>query len=367
MTLSLYVTRRFIRSLIIVGAVIAGLGGLLLSVENIRVVAANDGTLGQAGLLTLFQLPEVLSETFPLILMLGALATFLGLSRTSEMVVIRASGVSALRVLVFPIVLAAILGAMATTLFNPIVAATTQRAGEYRAEVTDDAQSVLSVTETTLWLRQGLDSGQTVIQADRASAEGTVLYGVRLHGFDTNNQLVQRVEADTAVLTGNAWILRGDVRRWKLDPTGVEPLGLPDRVVELRLATNLTREQILDSFSQPEMIAIWALPRFIRQLERAGFSATRHRVFLQSETARPALFVAMVLIGAGFSLRHVRFGQTGIMIIFAIFAGFSLYFFKDIAETLGANGDIPVALAAWSPPFAAICLALGLLLHLEDG
>ena len=39
----------------------------------------------------------------------------------------------------------------------------------------------------------------------------------------------------------------------------------------------------------------------------------------------------------------------------------------DIAETLGGNGDIPVPLAAWSAPTIAILLALGLLLHLEDG
>ena len=75
----------------------------------------------------------------------------------------------------------------------------------------------------------------------------------------------------------------------------------------------------------------------------------------------------MVLIGAGFSLRHARFGQTGVMILLSIFAGFLLYFFKDLSESLGNSGDIPVLLAAWAPPIAAILLALGLLLHLEDG
>jgi lipopolysaccharide export system permease protein len=40
---------------------------------------------------------------------------------------------------------------------------------------------------------------------------------------------------------------------------------------------------------------------------------------------------------------------------------------KDFAETLGARGQIPLVIAAWTPPLAAILLALGLLLHLEDG
>lgn len=367
MTLATYVTRRFLKNIAIVALVIAVIGSLLSLVENMRYVAGKDGATSDAVALTLFQMPEILGQTFPLVLMLGSLITFLNLSRTSEMVVIRASGVSALKILTLPVVAAAVLGGVATTFYNPIVAASMARESSLRAELSGTSVNALSVDEGSLWLRQGLSSGQTVIQAQHVSEEGSVLYDVRLHQFDTDDRLVARIEADSASLGREAWELR-NVRRWSLAGADQgEPIGAPEELPQLNLPTNLTREQILDSFAQPESIAFWQLPGFIRQLEQAGFSATRHRVFLQSELARPALFIAMVLIGAGFSLRHVRFGQIGVMILFAVFAGFALYFFKDISETLGANGEIPVVLAAWSPPAAAILLALGLLLHLEDG
>lgn len=366
MTLAVYITGRFLRMVVVVGVIITLISGLLISVEAIRIASSFDAGLDTAARLTLFQLPEVMSETFPLVLMLAAIAAFVGLSRTSEMVIVRASGVSALKMLLLPVIAAGALGVIATTLFNPITAAATLRSEEVRADITGRDISVVSLESGSVWLRQGLETGQTVIQAARASQEGTVLYGARLHLFDPDNQLTARIEADIAVLAGDAWILRG-VRRWPLDLPADQPLGNPETLPELRLPTNLTREQIQDSFAQPESVEIWALPAFIRQLEQAGFSATRHRVFFHSELARPALFIAMVLIGAGFSLRHVRFGQVGVMVLLAIFAGFALYFFKDIAETLGGNGDIPILLAAWSPPGAAIMLALALLLHLEDG
>ncbi len=366
MTLARYITGRFLRMVVVVGLIFTLISGLLISVEAMRIASTHDARLDDAARMTVFQLPEVMSEAFPLVLMLGAIAAFVGLSRTSEMVIVRASGVSALKMLLMPVIAAAALGVIATTLFNPITAAASLKAEQVRADITGRDISVMSLESGNVWLRQGLETGQTVIQAARASQEGTVLYGVRLHLFDPDNQLTARIEADTAVLAGDAWVLRG-VRRWPLDLPSDQPLGNPEFLSELRLPTNLTREQIQDSFAQPENIEIWALPGFIRQLEQAGFSATRHRVFLHSELARPALFVAMVLIGAGFSLRHVRFGQVGVMILMAIFAGFALYFFKDIAATLGGNGEIPVLLAAWSPPGAAIMLALALLLHLEDG
>ena len=92
-------------------------------------------------------------------------------------------------------------------------------------------------------------------------------------------------------------------------------------------------------------------------MEESGFSGQRHRLFLQSELAKPALYAAMVLIGAAFALRPTRFGQTGVMILLAVLAGFALYFLKDFAESLGGSGNIPLLVAAWTPPVAAILLA----------
>ena len=366
MTLARYIAGRFLRMILLVFAGIALLTALVTLAENIRIAAKNNAGVAEALTLTILQSPNILAQAFPLILMLGSLATFLALSRSSEMVIVRASGRSALRMLLGPVMIAVLMGGVAVALLNPIVAYTTVWASEYKADLTQRGINVLSFGEGSLWLRQGLEDGQTVIQARSATDEGLRLLGVRLHQFDTDDQLVTRIEAASAALSGETWILT-DVRRWPLDLAAGAPLPAPEFLTQLNVPTNLTQEQILESFAQPETIPIWSLPGFIDQMERAGFSATHHRVYLQSELARPALFAAMVLIGAGFSLRHVRFGQTGVMILLAVGAGFGPFFFKDVSETLGGNGDLPVLLAAWSTPAAAILMALGLLLHLEDG
>ena len=77
--------------------------------------------------------------------------------------------------------------------------------------------------------------------------------------------------------------------------------------------------------------------------------------------------MAMVLVGAGFTMRHTRFGKTGLAVLAAIMMGFGLYYVRNFAQILGENGQIPVLLAAWAPPIASVMLALGLLLHMEDG
>ena len=55
------------------------------------------------------------------------------------------------------------------------------------------------------------------------------------------------------------------------------------------------------------------------------------------------------------------------MVLLALLAGFGAFFLRNFTQVLGENGQIPVLLAAWTPPVVAALLALGLLLHLEEG
>jgi lipopolysaccharide export system permease protein len=133
------------------------------------------------------------------------------------------------------------------------------------------------------------------------------------------------------------------------------------------LPSNLTREGIRDSFGEPSAVPFWQLPAYIAGLEKAGFSARAHQVWYQMELAQPLLLVAMVLIAAGFTMRHARAGKGGVLVLLAILGGFFIFFLRNFAQVLGENGQIPIVLAAWAAPAAATLMALGLLLHLEDG
>jgi lipopolysaccharide export system permease protein len=246
-----------------------------------------------------------------------------------------------------------------------LVAATSKAYDAQRAGLSQGGGSVLSVADTGLWLRQGSEDGQTVIQAARANLDGTELYDVTFLGFDANGLPASRTEAATARLTDGAWELTG-LKRWDLTAPNPE-LTAASEPGPARLPSDLTAERIRDSFGTPSAIAFWDLPGYIDDLEQAGFSARAYRLWFQMELAQPLLMVAMVLVAAGFTMRHVRFGGTGKMVLYAMLSGFGIFFLRNFAQALGDSGQIPVPVAAWTPPVAAILLSLSLLLHLEDG
>ena len=366
MTLARYVAMRYLSAFLKVLIVTTILVFIFQFVENIRKFLDESGSFGGLAYLTILQLPSSISRIFPLVMLISSLTLFIGLARSSELVVSRAAGVPALKMVLVPIMIAVIFGIFATTVFNPIVATTTRQYDILEDEITDSSRSVLSISEDGLWLRQVVGDRQSVIQARRSSPEGAVLFDVEFHVFDATGTLSERIVAKSAELRENEWFLT-DVRRWTVDANDVDIIGPLITRDQDRLATDLTVEQILNSFAPPQTISFWDLPKFIKRLETSGFSATRHRQYFQSALAAPAVFVAMVLLGAGFTMRHARFGKLGLMVLLTVLAGFALYSFNNVAASLGAAGTVPVILAAWAPSGAAVLLVLGLLLHLEDG
>jgi lipopolysaccharide export system permease protein len=364
MTLNLYFAKKFLWMFARVFAAFFAMMLMIDVIEELRRFSDPGISISEAVVLALMNVPSAIYQVLPLILILTAIALFIGLSRSSELVVVRAAGRSGLNFLFSPVLSAFCVGLFAVAVLNPIVAATSKRYDSLSSGFARNG-SVLSLADGGVWLRQGGDEGQTVIHAERANLDGTELFDVDFLSFSTDGTPTSRIRASSAKLQPGYWEVQGG-KIWPLTNANPEKTAsaTPDGMA---IPTNLTRDSIRDSFGTPSAISFWDLPDYIKGLEHAGFSARSHKVWLQMELAQPLLLAAMVLIAAGFTMRHARMAKTGSLVLAALLCGFGVFFLRNFGQILGENGQLPVVLAAWSTPIAATLLALGLLLHLEDG
>ena len=367
MTLTIYICVRFLRGFLWSLLSVLLLIFLIDGSDQLNFMATNNIKITAGIKSTVLRTPSILIDAMPLVIMLAGLTTFINLSRSSELVVIRSAGRSALRILLAPIILTFIFGIFCTTIGNPIVANSIKHSEDFLHNLGLKPRNFMSVTGKEIWLRETILDKQIVIKAEQTNSEGRVLFNLTIFEFDGEDTLTRRISAKKGKLLTGEWELESVVV-WTLKKNiPIESAFKLEKLTSLKLETTLTKSQILDSFSNPKAINFWKLPRFIKKLEASGFSAVRHKVFFQSEISRPLFFTAMLLIGAGFALRQARFGQTGILILLSITSGFLLFSIKRVAETLGAANEIPLILAAFAPSISGILLATGLLLHLEDG
>ncbi|MBM3532407.1 MAG: LPS export ABC transporter permease LptG [Alphaproteobacteria bacterium] len=359
-TLSVYVGRRFLYWFACVFLSLLALAFVFDLVELLRRVASRQ----QAGIgiviqLALLKLPTMAQLLLPFAVLFATMMTFWQLTRSQELVVARAAGVSVWQFLLPALVAAALIGVFRTTLFNPVASVLTQRYEQIEAQIFRGRTSLLAVSESGLWLRQMSERGQAIIHAQGVSQQHMELIDATVFLYEGLDRYTGRIDAASARLEQGYWLLRD----------ALVSMGdrAPVREPTMRIATDLTLETIQDSFAAPETMSFWELPAFIEVLERAGFSAARHRLHLHGLLAAPLMLAAMVLIAATFSLRLVRRGGTMAVAGAGIFVGFLVYFASDLIFALGLSGRLPVELAAWTPASISILLGLAMLLHLEDG
>ncbi|TJZ84923.1 LPS export ABC transporter permease LptG [Paracoccus hibiscisoli] len=369
MILASYVARRFLRGFVMIAGVFLLILFLIDMIEMIRRFSGRGLGLGGAAELAGLNIAGSFYSILPLMTVLAGIALFLGLARSSEMVAIRASGRSGLRVIRAPAAAAALVGVLAVGLLNPLVAVTGSLYDDAVAGIDRGGSQTVSLGDSAVWLRQGMqqngrESGQIVIRARRASPDAVTLYDASFLVFDAEAGPVRRIEAREARLTPGAWDLR-EVSDFPLDRPN--PMAAVTRHAAMTLASDLTAQRIRDGFGRPDSVPVWQLPAFIAGLERAGFSAARHKVWFQMELARPFLMAAMVMIAAAFTMQHMRGRNSGTAVLLAFGAGIALFFLRNLAQVLGDNGQIPAAMAAWTPPLVGMMLALGLILRREDG
>ncbi|HXQ52802.1 MAG TPA: LPS export ABC transporter permease LptG [Stellaceae bacterium] len=360
-TLFNYIARQFLGWC---GGVFLALLSVVFLLDYVELIR-RSGSKPEATLVVLFEMavlkqPFMAQQIMPFVILFGTMLAFWRLTRSNELVVARAAGVSVWQFLAPPLSAGAVIGILMVTVFNPVASvmqASYERLDDRILRSNDDQ---LTLSRTGLWLRQSDDDGNhSIVHADRYLADAQALRGVTMLFIANDSKLAKRIDAREAKLESGAWqVMDGTV--WQ--PS--EPLQTFEHV---SVPTNLTPVKIQDSFAAPETMSFWELPSFIRLLEGSGFSALRHRLYFDALLARPLLFASMVLIAASFSLRMQRRGGTTIMIASGVAAGFALYFVSDVVFALGLSATIPVSLAAWTPAGVSCLLGVSLLLHLEDG
>lgn len=355
-----YIARQF---LLWFGAVMLLFIVLIFMIDTIELLRRSSGKPNVSFTLVLemsaMKLPFLIQATIPFAVLFGGMMAFWRLNRSSELVSIRAAGVSVWQFLAPAITMALIIGVLRLMALNPVASLMYARWEQLENHYLKGRSSVMAVSNSGVWLRQVSDRGHTVIHAASVARQRLELHRVMVIHYEGEDRFAERIDASKAVLRKGYWELTNALV--------YSPTKGSRKVPTYRLKTDLTLARIQESFSSPETISFWELPRFIRELEKAGFSAISHRLHYHSLTAEPLLLCAMILVGAVFSLRHNRKSGAIVAISGGIITGFTLFFVSKVILNLGGSGSLPVILAAWIPAGACAMLGLTALLHLEDG
>jgi len=311
--------------------------------------------------ISLLRIPFIMQQLFPFIALFSGMATLISLNRRLELVIARASGLSVWQFLLPALIGAAVFGIVAVVVVNPLAAWSLSKAENFISDWRGHEMGMRAGGQdnNVPWLTQRTDEGRTTIGAKMITERGRVLLEARFVRFNPDDSVAAWLVTPRASLEEGYWLLH-DVT---ISRAGVAP----ERVTELRIATNLRPEFVEERLADPASIPFYQLPQKIKIARSFGLSGNGFAMQWHSLLALPALLVAMTLIAATVSLEFMRFGVSGWMILTGIFAGFVLYVITTLVQAFGNAGYVPAFVAAWVPVIVALFFGISLMLRKEDG
>lgn len=355
-----YVGRRFLLTISAAFLLCAVLIFMIDIVELLR-QAGKYGRVPTMSLawMALLRLPAYTEILLPFCALAGSIGALLLLGRKSELIVMRAAGMSVWQFLAPGLLVAFVIGVLAAVVYSPLAAHARSESERLFASTFGREATVLKSSGSGAWLRQDGADGPSVMNAGAAAGDGRTLFNLTLIQYDRDDHFVERLDAERAVLLDGYW----HIEKAHVSKVGREPEFFQTYAV----STFLSPERVADALGSAMTLSFWELPTLIEIAEKAGLSASRFRVQYETLLSRPLLLMVTVLLAATVSLGSFRGGGIQTMVIVGTLGGFSFFLLSEVSRQVGIAGIAPPTAAVWVPVVVACLGSLTVLLHQEDG
>ena len=353
--LALYMVRLFVtRSLAVLVALVLILMTLDLLGESGKILAIPGSSDADLWRYVGFRIPILISRFLPFSVLLGTLIAFVGLNQNSEVVAMKAAGLSAHQILA-PLVLASIAVAGILFAFNELVVVNSTR--QVTAWSDNDYKPVppSSGMVSNVWVMNGDD----LVHAGIAGGQPFAIRQVEL--FDRSGGVLQReiVAARATPRPGGDWLLQ-DVKIYDANMNVIR------RVPQMAALPGLTPTQLTLAKVDPTELPYWTLKKRIAELDAGGRPDDEARAGLAHKIAGPLSTLLMPLLAAVAAFGLARSGQVLLRAVIGMALGFAYFVVDNFSLAMGNAGTYPPLIAAWAPFLLFLLIGETVLIRTEE-
>jgi len=335
-----YITKEYIKLLLLILISFTALFLIIDLFERMRLFLSHHATLYQMLSYAVVMIPIIIAQSMPVAVLLSSLITFSNLSRYSEVLAMKANGISLYRTSIPVIIIAAAI-CILSFLFNEFITPYANDRAEYIKHVEVEKQEPLGIfRQNQIWYR----GTNGIYNFKMFEPSSNTLSGITIFYFDKTFSLQMRIDAEKAQWKDNQWIAQSIMTtRFQagqfpaLEWTATGAIDLPEKPNDFK---TIQKEAANMGFTE--------LKNYINKIQDEGYDSTRYVVDLHGKVSFSFVSLILVLIGISFSLmRSERSGGIMQSIGVGLVVGFSYWIVHAFSMSLGRSGTIPPVLSAW--------------------
>jgi len=344
-----YIGVHVVKSTLLVLAVLVALFSFIAFVEELDTIGRADYTLGLSLEYVALTTPRRIFELFPLAAVIGSLMGLGTLAAHSELTVMRASGMSVMRIGASVVGAGAILVALAM-LVGEVLAPYCERLAHERRSVALTDRIALK-TDYGLWVRDG----RSFINI-RNVFPGNRVGDVYIYEFDQSYRLRVSTHARSAYYRDGRWVLE-DIRQSVIDEDGVTRRALQSAVWE-----SLFNPELISVVAvRPEGLSAVGLRRYIGYLERNELNATRYQIAFWNKVIYPLATGVMVFLAIPLVLGRLRGTSLGVRILAGTLVGIAFHVLHEASRHMGVVYNLDPFLSVATPTLLFLGMSVGMM------
>ena len=350
-----YIAWKLLKGWLLVWVVMASIFTLLGFVEELERTTERY-QITDAVRFMLYTLPQRSLDLAPVVALLGSLLALSGLNKSSELIAIRAAGISVSR-LMRSVAMPTLIMVVALYAISEFVAAPLFQQAEAEKTVIRSGRANL-LKGKGIWS----NSGQRFFNV-RSLKHGQVPTSIYLYEFAPDGQLQQFAFAHSAQLADTRrWDLL-DVRQKTLDDGRLNSQHLPN----LEMGPFWSREELPVLPLSTAGMTPTGLYEYSDYLKSTNQLSERIEQVFWQKVALPLTTGAMVLLAVpiGASVGTTRSSAYGKNLAIGAGIGILFYLVSQLIQTAASMAQIPAGLAAFLPVVLVSGIAAGLIRHMR--
>ncbi|HKT85178.1 MAG TPA: LPS export ABC transporter permease LptG [Novosphingobium sp.] len=356
-SLTLYLARLFITR------IVAVLLMLVLVLQVLDLLGESGDILAHAGngeaqlfYYVTLRAPQLIARFLPYSVLLATIITLATLNQNSEVISMKAAGLSAHQILA-PLMLTAVVVALLSFGFNERVVTRATATLEAWQSVGYGPVPKKSGARSNLYLADGRDL--LLAQTLEGRGNAMVLKGVTFYRRDQNGMITDQLRAGQADYMNPGWKMENPVR---FDVAGTRTERLPSATV----APGVTPAKISMAKVDADSQDIFELAHSISALREAGRRTSEFEAAWWHKISGPLSSTLMPLLGAVAAFGLARSGQLLIRAVLGMALGFAYFVVDNAALAMGNFGGYPPLIAAWAPFFLFALIGETVLIRTEE-
>ncbi len=334
-----YLIKEFIFFILKVSFVFLVLGFIMGILEELKFFSNIDIEYYFPIYLVFLNLPSLIYQVFPFIILLSIIFLFLNLSEKGELISFKNNGLENFEILKLLSVVSFLIGIFIIVIFYNFAAILKFHYLDLKKNFTTDAKYLASITENGIWIKDEIDENIFFVNAKKIELDN--LLDVEIIKLNKDFEYESTISSKKINIRNNLWVAK--------DATIINNDNSKFDEEQFTINTNFNFDKISNLYSDLSSITIWGLLKLSEDYKTVNYSTVEIDHQFQKILSYP-IFLTIMSIFSVVLMMNLKFQINKIFIItLGIFASVLIYYINHFFGIVGRSETIPLIASIWIP------------------